>query len=93
MDRRQFGRVAAAVAALRFTPSFAQLVDRGADQLTNGEFNWNPDCSTSGPVILIVSLPDQPSDNARLRTNSSSGSVARPRRARASFSCRHIADK
>ena len=59
MNRRQFGRVAAAAAALRFSPSFAQLTDKPADQLTNGEFNWNPDRSPGGPVILIVSLPDQ----------------------------------
>lgn len=59
MNRRQFGRIAAAAAALRFSPSFAQLVDKSADQLTNGEFNWNPDRSPGGPVILIVSLPDQ----------------------------------
>jgi hypothetical protein len=59
MNRRQFGRVAAAVAALRFSPSLAQLVEKPADQLTNGEFNWNPDRSPGGPVILIVSLPDQ----------------------------------
>ena len=59
MNRRQFGRVAAAAAALRFSPSFAQLVDKPADQLTNGEFNWNPARSPGGPVILIVSLPDQ----------------------------------
>ncbi|HXE26777.1 MAG TPA: L,D-transpeptidase [Roseiarcus sp.] len=59
MNRRQFARVAAAAAALRFSPSFAQLVDKTADQLTNGEFNWNPDRSPGGPVILIVSLPDQ----------------------------------
>jgi hypothetical protein len=59
MNRRQFGRVAASAATLRFTPSFAQLVDKAADQLTNGEFNWNPDRSESGPIILIVSLPDQ----------------------------------
>src|ERR1700751_339020 len=60
MNRRQFGRVVAGTAAtLRFSPSFAQLVDKAADQLTNGEFNWNPDRSESGPVILIVSLPDQ----------------------------------
>jgi hypothetical protein len=45
MNRRQFGRIAAAAAALRFTPSFAQRVDKAADQLTNGEFNWRPDRS------------------------------------------------
>jgi hypothetical protein len=59
MNRRQFGGVALAAAAFRFTPSFAQRVDKDAEQLTNGEFNWYPDRSPSGPVILIVSLPDQ----------------------------------
>jgi L,D-transpeptidase catalytic domain len=59
MNRRQFGRVAAAAAVLQLRPSFAQLVDKSADQLTNGEFNWFPDRSESGPVIVIVSLPDQ----------------------------------
>jgi hypothetical protein len=59
MNRRQFGRVAAAAAALRFTPSLAQRVDKSADELTNGEFNWNPDRSSTGPVLVIVSLPDQ----------------------------------
>ena len=57
MNRRQFGRVAVAAAALPFTPALAQRVDN--EQLTNGEFNWYPDRSTSGPIIAIVSLPDQ----------------------------------
>ena len=59
MNRRQFGRVAAAAAALPFTPALAQRVDKYAEQLTNGEFNWYPDRSTTGPIIAIVSLPDQ----------------------------------
>jgi hypothetical protein len=59
MNRRQFGRVAGLAVALPFTPSFAQRVDKYAEQLTNGEFNWFPDRSESGPVIVIVSLPDQ----------------------------------
>lgn len=59
MNRRQFGRVAAAAAASRLTPSFAQRVDKDAEQLTNGEFNWYPERSPSGPIIAIVSLPDQ----------------------------------
>jgi L,D-transpeptidase catalytic domain len=57
MNRRQFGRIAAAAAGLRLTPSFAQRVD--SEQLSNGEFNWRPDRSPTGPVIVIVSLPDQ----------------------------------
>ena len=59
MNRRQFGRVAVAAAALPFTPALAQRVDKYAEQLTNGEFNWYPDRSTTGPIIAIVSLPDQ----------------------------------
>jgi hypothetical protein len=59
MNRRQFGRVAAAAAALPLRSALAQLVDKSADQLTNGEFDWYPDRSPSGPIILIVSLPDQ----------------------------------
>ena len=59
MNRRQFGRIAVAAAALPFSQAFAQLVDKYAEQLTNGEFNWYPDRSTSGPIIAIVSLPDQ----------------------------------
>jgi hypothetical protein len=59
MNRRQFGRVAAAAAALRVGPSFAQLVDKYAEELKNGEFNWYPERSPGGPIILIVSLPDQ----------------------------------
>jgi len=59
MNRRDFGRIAAAAAALRLTPSFAQLVDKSADELTNGEFNWFPDRSETGPVLVIISLPDQ----------------------------------
>jgi L,D-transpeptidase catalytic domain len=59
MNRRQFGRVVAAATASGVSPAFAQLVDKTADQLTNGEFNWFPDRSEGGPVIVIVSLPDQ----------------------------------
>jgi hypothetical protein len=59
MNRRQFGRVAATAAAFRFRPALAQLVDKPADQLTNGEFNWFPERSEGGPIIAIVSLPDQ----------------------------------
>ncbi len=59
MNRRQFGRVAAAAVALPLHSALAQRVDKDAEQLTNGEFDWYPDRSPSGPVILIVSLPDQ----------------------------------
>jgi L,D-transpeptidase catalytic domain len=59
MNRRQFGRAAAATAAFPFNVALAQRVDKYAEQLTNGEFNWFPERSESGPVIVIVSLPDQ----------------------------------
>ena len=59
MNRRQFGRVAAGAAALRFTPSFAERVDKSADEFQNGEFNWHPERSPTGPILVIVSLPDQ----------------------------------
>ena len=59
MNRRQFGRIAACAAALPFTSALAQRVDKSAEQLTNGEFNWYPDRSETGPIIAIVSLPDQ----------------------------------
>ena len=59
MNRRQFGRIATMAAALPFTPALAQRVDKSADQLTNGEFNWYPERSETGPIIAIVSLPDQ----------------------------------
>ena len=59
MNRRQFGRTAGAAATLPFTPALAQRVDKYAEQLTNGEFNWFPERSESGPIIVIVSLPDQ----------------------------------
>ncbi|HTZ67361.1 MAG TPA: L,D-transpeptidase [Roseiarcus sp.] len=59
MNRRQFGRVAAAAAALRCTPLLAQRVDKSAEQLLNGEFDWDPERSPGGPILIIVSLPDQ----------------------------------
>ncbi len=59
MNRRQFGRIAAVATVLPFAPALAQRVDKDAEQFTNGEFNWYPDRSPGGPVILIVSLPDQ----------------------------------
>jgi hypothetical protein len=59
MNRREFSRIAALAAALPFTPALAQRVDKYAEQLQNGEFNWYPERSPGGPVLIIVSLPDQ----------------------------------
>jgi len=35
------------------------LVGKSADQLENGEFNWFPNRSPHGPLLIIVSIPDQ----------------------------------
>src|SRR5512137_2090283 len=40
-------------------PASAQLVDKYAEQLKNGEFNWFPERSAAGPILIIVSIPDQ----------------------------------
>jgi len=37
----------------------AQLVKKYAEQLQNGEFNWFPERSPAGPILIIVSIPDQ----------------------------------
>ena len=60
MNRRQFGRAAfAATSAFGVAAARAQLVDKYAEQLQNGEFNWRPERSPAGPILVIVSLPDQ----------------------------------
>src|SRR6516165_4710921 len=62
MNCRQFGLVAAGSAAafvsLRF-PALAQLTDKLAGDLKNGEFNWFPERQEGGPILIIVSLPEQ----------------------------------
>ena len=57
MDRRQFLLAAGTGAALGLstTSTSAQLVRKLADDLKNGEFNWFPERSASGPVLIIVS--------------------------------------
>jgi hypothetical protein len=40
-------------------PSLAQRVDKYAEQLQNGEFNWFPERQATGPILIIVSIPDQ----------------------------------
>ncbi len=60
MNRRQFVQTAAAVASgLGLAPACAARVDKYAEQLQNGEFNWYPDRSPTGPILIIVSLPEQ----------------------------------
>ena len=36
-----------------------QLVNKYAEQLKTGEFNWFPERSPDGPILIIVSIPDQ----------------------------------
>ncbi len=60
MTRRKFILSAAAAgSALQFERASAQLVTKHADQLKNGEFNWFPERSAAGPLLIIVSIPDQ----------------------------------
>jgi hypothetical protein len=61
MDRRTLFKAAAAASLLPLTGSLAhgQLVRKLADELNNGEYNWFPERSLSGPLLIIVSIPDQ----------------------------------
>lgn len=59
-SRRGFVFGAAAAIATGASPlAQAQLVNKHAEQLKNGEFNWFPERSASGPLLIIVSIPDQ----------------------------------
>lgn len=62
MDRRNFLAAGAALlsaAAFPARPGSAQLVSKLAYDLKNGEFNWFPERSAGGPILIIVSIPDQ----------------------------------
>jgi hypothetical protein len=61
MHRRALLTAAMASAALvsDWRGAAAQRVDKYAEQLNNGEFNWFPERSASGPILIIVSIPDQ----------------------------------
>jgi hypothetical protein len=50
---------ASAIVSNGGSPATAQLVNKYAEQLKNGEFNWFPERSAGGPIMLIVSIPDQ----------------------------------
>ncbi len=51
--------IAAPALLLAKREGVAQRVNKLADDLKNGEFNWFPERSQGGPVIIIVSIPDQ----------------------------------
>lgn len=62
MKRRTIiGTMTAGLTGLAFSSPIvrAQMVNKYAEQLQNGEFNWFPERSPDGPVIIIVSIPDQ----------------------------------
>ena len=64
MNRRSFhkfasGSLASLGLGLCTPPATAQLVNKYAEQLENGEFNWFPERSAAGPMLIIVSIPDQ----------------------------------
>jgi hypothetical protein len=64
MNRRRFNTlIASATASLGSFASgnelHAQLVNKYAEQLENGEFNWFPERAASGPMLIIVSIPEQ----------------------------------
>jgi hypothetical protein len=60
MDRRTL-LTAAAGLALPLVTSGARgaPVSKLAEELQNGEYNWFPQRSLSGPILIIVSIPDQ----------------------------------
>lgn len=51
--------LAASALPLLAAPAAAQLVNKLAYDLKNGEFNWFPERSAGGPILIIVSIPDQ----------------------------------
>jgi L,D-transpeptidase catalytic domain len=64
MNRREFyqfftGSLAVCGLGLRANPASAELVSSYAENLKNGQFNWFPERSPGGPVLVIVSIPDQ----------------------------------
>lgn len=61
ISRRAFAFGAAAYLGSGLIASaFADTrVNKTADLLQNGEYNWFPERSATGPIVIIVSVPDQ----------------------------------
>ena len=64
ITRRHFHKLAIgsmATMGLGLTGShaLAARVNKYAEELENGEFNWFPERSPGGPLLIIVSIPDQ----------------------------------
>jgi L,D-transpeptidase catalytic domain len=64
MNRRTFtasftATLMLSAAALAKGIDAGKRTDKRAHQLQNGEYNWFPERSPTGPVVIIVSIPDQ----------------------------------
>jgi L,D-transpeptidase catalytic domain len=61
LKRRAFGTflLSGVATALGVNAASGQRVQKYAEQLKNGEFNWFPERSSGGPILVIVSIPDQ----------------------------------
>ena len=67
MDRRKFTAlgITALTAGVLTTGEVlgamtqGQMVNKPIDQFEPGDFSWHPEHSPSGPVAVIVSIPDQ----------------------------------
>ena len=61
MKRRELLTLAATGLALPLSSAVAEagLVRKFAEDLSNNEYNWFPERSLSGPLLIIVSIPDQ----------------------------------
>jgi len=59
MRRRDLLLGAGSAIVLNDGAALAQRVNKYAEQLQNGEFNWFPERQPAGPILIIVSIPDQ----------------------------------
>ena len=80
MQRRNLLIGAAATFLAGNGSASAQLVNKYAEQLKNGEFNWYPERSAAGPILIIVSIPEQRVHVYRngIRVGASSCSTGKP---------------
>lgn len=61
MERRRFLLASGALAVGMATAgtASAKLVRKFAEELKNGEYNWFPERSPGGPIVIVVSIPEQ----------------------------------
>ena len=53
------GLMGVVMSAVAGRNTLAQLVNKPPNELAPGEYTWHPDRAPSGPLAIIVSLPDQ----------------------------------